>query len=95
MFYVGMLFGLFTGIGLALFIVASFLKRSNDIGDSTGELKDFGEVTVLYAKKGMKDTNFDKSRKQLNGMEVLQNRRHEMAVKMRELENRDRDGKEL
>lgn len=89
MLYLGMLFGILTGVGLALLIVTSWMKRSNDIGDSTGVLEDFGEVTVLYAKKGMKDKNFDKSRTQLNGMEVLRDRRHEMVIRMREAENVD------
>lgn len=78
-----------------MFIVASWLKRSNDVGDSTGELKDFGEVTVLYSKWGIHDTNVEKSRKQLNGMEMLRDRRHEMAMKMRELESENQNGKKF
>lgn len=86
MFYIGLLLGLLTGVGLAFDLVSHWIKWSNDIGDSTGKLEDFGKVTVLYAKKGMKDKSFDATRAQLNGVDELRNRRHKMAMKIRKQE---------
>ncbi|MBR6080441.1 MAG: hypothetical protein IKP60_09825 [Treponema sp.] len=44
----GILTGLALGISLAFFVTLIIVKKSNDIGDSQGELKDFGgNIQVL------------------------------------------------
>ncbi|MBR5657908.1 MAG: hypothetical protein IKX10_00750 [Lachnospiraceae bacterium] len=89
MFYIGLVLGLLTGVGLAVNLVSFWVKCSNDIGDSTGKLEDFGRVTVLYAKKGIKEKNFEKTRAQVNGVEELRKRRHKMVMKVREQQEKN------
>lgn len=39
----GIVFGLLLGLSISLTIVVNMLKKSNDIGDSTGTFEDFGD----------------------------------------------------
>ena len=47
----GILLGIAIGTGLALRIVVSLIMKSNDIGDFSGETKDFGNGITIYEKK--------------------------------------------
>ncbi len=44
---VALIFGSGVGIGMAFLICASMLKKSNDIGDSVGDAKEYTEGAVF------------------------------------------------
>lgn len=47
----GIILGISIGIGLALRIVVELIMISNDIGDSSGTVKDFGHGLAICDKK--------------------------------------------
>ena len=52
--FIGLICGLALGIGLALSIVVSKVKESNDMGDSRGGMMDFGaSVDLIYSEDDM------------------------------------------
>ncbi len=44
--FLGFLAGIFLGIGIAIFLLAGLVKKSNDFGDSSGSLHDFSRYPV-------------------------------------------------
>lgn len=52
-YVIGAILGLALGLGLALFITVTLVKKSNDVGDSTGSLKDFGYLNVLISENDL------------------------------------------
>ncbi len=53
--FIGLICGLALGIGLALSIVVSKVKESNDMGDSRGRMSDFGaSVDMIYSEDDMR-----------------------------------------
>ena len=51
---IGVMCGLALGTGLALSIVVKSVKESNDMGDSKGNMRDFGaHINMLYAEDDM------------------------------------------
>lgn len=52
---VGILFGLSIGVGIAAVITISAMKKSNDIGDSQGTLRDFdATIDILNSEDGLR-----------------------------------------
>ena len=54
-----LLFAIPLGIGLALYIVASLLERSNNFGDSRAELADFSDQGHFQGRKSWNNINPD------------------------------------
>ena len=53
--FIGFICGLALGIGLALSIVVSRVKESNDMGDSRGGMTDFGaSVNMIYSEDDLR-----------------------------------------
>ncbi len=53
--FIGLICGLALGIGLALSIVVSKVKESNDMGDSRGGMTDFGaSVNMIYSEDDLR-----------------------------------------
>ncbi len=51
---VGIVIGIALGIGLALSMVVTSIKASNDMGDSKGNLRDFGtSLNLMYGEDDM------------------------------------------
>ena len=52
---IGILCGLALGIGLALSMVVTSIKESNDMGDSKGSMRDFGAtMNMLYSANDLR-----------------------------------------
>jgi hypothetical protein len=52
-YVLGVLMGIALGIGLAYFLTVTLVKRSNDIGDSSGKLSDFGTLHMITSEDGL------------------------------------------
>ncbi|MBR5348093.1 MAG: hypothetical protein IK125_02550 [Lachnospiraceae bacterium] len=46
----GIFLGILTGLGLALYLTSLLIKRSNDVGDSIGQLSDFGSLHMIHSE---------------------------------------------
>ncbi|MCR5431729.1 MAG: hypothetical protein K6E95_04140 [Lachnospiraceae bacterium] len=55
---IGVLFALIISVGLAYYITMSLVKRSNDVGDSTGTLRDFGKLNIIMTMDDLRSTDF-------------------------------------
>ncbi|MBP5281557.1 MAG: hypothetical protein J6Z22_03565 [Lachnospiraceae bacterium] len=49
-YVIGGIIGFVLAIGTALYVTMTLVKRSNDIGDSKGSLKDFGFLNTMVAE---------------------------------------------
>lgn len=61
-FIIGFLGGLVLGVGIAIYILASWLESSNDFGNSRGTLKDFSgmSVNIVEQRNDLKKRKFEK-----------------------------------
>ena len=50
-FFIGILCGIIIGLGLALRITVLRVKKSNDIGDSKGGIRDFGTYVNIMSSE--------------------------------------------
>jgi len=71
MFVLGIILGLSTGLGMALYITSYLVKRSNDIGDSTGTLENFGKLNIFYQKAGLSKRGLEKEKGNVSGYSLL------------------------
>ncbi|MCR5520774.1 MAG: hypothetical protein K6F44_02550 [Lachnospiraceae bacterium] len=55
----GAIFGLIIGVGLAYYITITLVKRSNDVGDSSGILQDFGHLKMLQAADDLRSPDYN------------------------------------
>lgn len=53
-YFIGGMIGLALAIAITLYVICSDIKKSNDIGDSSGRLKDFGKLHVIIAEDDMR-----------------------------------------
>ena len=51
MLVIAIILGIFTGFSVALFIVASELKKSNDLGNSAAKYYDFADSFVRFSRR--------------------------------------------
>ncbi len=60
---VGILIGIAMGIGLALRMVVLSVKESNDMGDSKGNLRDFGtSLNIIFSEDDLRSVGSFKDR---------------------------------
>ena len=52
-YVLGVLMGIALGVGIAYFLTVSFVKHSNDIGDFSGRLSDFGQLRIIASEDGL------------------------------------------
>lgn len=69
-YFWGIMFGLAFGTGFAFFVIITLVRRSNDIGSTTGKLKDFGTLKVI----GEED-DLHSGRGSVRGKMILESRR--------------------
>jgi len=55
---IGVFFGLIISVALAYYITMSLVKKSNDVGDSSGELQDFGKLNMITTMDDLRSTDF-------------------------------------
>lgn len=58
-FLIGGIYGLALGVGLAILITISLIKKSNDIGASQGTLSDFGYLDMLESEDDLCESEPD------------------------------------
>lgn len=49
-YFIGGILGFVLGLGLAAYLTVTLVKKSNDIGDSTGSLSDFGSLHLMMSE---------------------------------------------
>lgn len=76
----GLLIGIFFGFSLALFLVAVLIKRGNDVGNSTGQIENFGDLEVVYEKDYKNWFTLGKRKEQTKAGAILEKRCREVAI---------------
>ena len=71
MFELGVFLGVMTGLGLSLWITVFALKRSNDVGDSKGQLLDFGRLNILHKSTRLSSRGYDKDVAKTMSLQML------------------------
>lgn len=71
--FIGVIMGIALGLGLALMITVQMVKKSNDIGDSKGSLRDFGTYVNMLSV----EDNLHKCRPSDRGKLLLENQKRE------------------
>ena len=59
-YIIGGILGLAIGTGIAFVVTMTYVKKSNDIGDSKGTLWDFGDLYVISSQDGLDEENPNK-----------------------------------
>lgn len=75
----GILLGIALGLGLALMITVKAVRKSNDIGDSKGSLRDFGTYVNMHAV----EDNLSRYRPSDRGKILLENLKREALGEIR------------
>ncbi|MBQ0011407.1 MAG: hypothetical protein KBT07_01725 [Clostridiales bacterium] len=76
-----LLFAIPLGIGLALYIVASLLERSNNFGDSRAGLADFSDQGHFQGRKSWNNINPDSTPLPPTSNPIILAHREEIAAK--------------
>ena len=69
----GIFLGLILGVGVAMMVTVNVIKKSNDIGDSKGSLRDFGTYVNMHAV----EDNLPRYRPSDRGKILLENLKRE------------------
>ncbi len=75
-----LILGVTAGVGLALDIVLHGIRKSNDIGDSTGSFEDFGKLKLLDYDDGFSHIQYEKKKKETDGYSTLKSRCNEVLT---------------
>lgn len=63
--FIGFCAGVFLGVAIAIYLLATLVKKSNDFGDSSGSLNDFSKYPVHIIEK-QNNINYNKFLSNMN-----------------------------